>query len=361
MRQFSKSRVSCLFRHRGGNYYAVAKVGGKVIRRSLETDDFNTASNLLPAALVQMRGAKHSTAADTLGAAIRAEAAREDPTLVPDTWEYYRQIAAALAKIGAGMAAGTLKTSDKGKKVEDPLVKSIAKVKLSDLRNLMDAYAATTAATRYNGALALLRRVYDTAVEEGHVAKNIPDELKRMKPATLSMDLPTSEEFASVVANILAQQKAHSKAAAMCVEWLAYTGMRISEAQRVRWRDIKSDNFVVRSAKNKIMRQVPLIEGAKDLLARMRAAGLPTGPKVKVMLLTSPRMALDGACRRLEFDHLRIHDLRHIFATRCIEAGVPLPTLAGWLGHKDNGVLCAQVYGHLCDKHSAEMAAKVVV
>jgi len=49
--QFSKSKVQCLVRHRGGNYYATAKVGGKVIRRSLDTDDYATAKNRLPSVL----------------------------------------------------------------------------------------------------------------------------------------------------------------------------------------------------------------------------------------------------------------------------------------------------------------------
>ena len=62
---------------------------------------------------------------------------------------------------------------------------------------------------------------------------------------------------------------------------------------------------------------------------------------------------------RLGIDHLRVHDLRHLFATRSIESGVDLPTLASWLGHKDGGVLCAQICGHLCTKHSTAMAGKV--
>ena len=36
--QFSKSKIPCLVRHRGGNYYASVKVSGKVIRRSLDTE-----------------------------------------------------------------------------------------------------------------------------------------------------------------------------------------------------------------------------------------------------------------------------------------------------------------------------------
>jgi integrase len=115
----------------------------------------------------------------------------------------------------------------------------------------------------------------------------------------------------------------------------------------------------VRTAKNDDMRQVPLIPAALDLLARLRASVLPTEDDDPVLPVKSPRIALENSCERLEIDHLRVHDLRHIFATRCIEGGVDLPTLASWLGHKDGGVLCAQVYGHLCIKHSTAMAGRV--
>jgi hypothetical protein len=40
-------------------------------------------------------------------------------------------------------------------------------------------------------------------------------------------------------------------------------------------------------------------------------------------------------------------DLRHLFATRCIESGSDIPTLSGWLGHKDGGTLAMKTYGHL--------------
>jgi integrase len=52
-------------------------------------------------------------------------------------------------------------------------------------------------------------------------------------------------------------------------------------------------------------------------------------------------------------------DLRHLFATRCIEAGVDIPTVSRWLGHKDGGALAMRVYGHLRDEHSQEMAKRV--
>jgi integrase len=53
------------------------------------------------------------------------------------------------------------------------------------------------------------------------------------------------------------------------------------------------------------------------------------------------------------------HDLRHLFATICIESGVDIPTVAKWLGHKDGGVLALKTYGHLRNEHSQAMAKKV--
>lgn len=345
--QFSKSKVSCLLRHRGGKYYASAKIQGKIIRRSLDTDDFNTAKNRLGAVIAEMRGAANSKEARSLGDAIANEADRQDPSIKITTRHYYQQISKALLKLAASLP-------------DNVLARSMAKITLAELRSFMDAYAASASPTRYNGALALIRRTYERAIEAGHVATNPAIKLDRSKPKKRKHDLPTAETFAVIVQDILAQKKNHSKSTAAAVELLAYTGLRISEAQSLQWRDIKDDHIVVRTAKNDDIRTIPLIPAAESLLGRLRTAGVPTDPDDPVMLIKSPRIALARACERLSIDHMRVHDLRHIFATRCIEAGVDLPTIASWLGHKDGGVLAAQVYGHLCKKHSDAMARKVV-
>ena len=51
--------------------------------------------------------------------------------------------------------------------------------------------------------------------------------------------------------------------------------------------------------------------------------------------------------------------LVHLFATRCIENGVDIPTVSRWLGHQDGGALCMKTYGHLRDEHSQVQALKV--
>lgn len=49
--------------------------------------------------------------------------------------------------------------------------------------------------------------------------------------------------------------------------------------------------------------------------------------------------ALARACKEIGIAKLTHYDLRHLFATRCIESGVDIPTVSRWFGHKDGGAL----------------------
>lgn len=345
--QFSKSKVSNLFRHRGGNYYAVAKVQGKVRRRCLETDDFNLAKDRLANALAELRGATEAKTAGSLGEALTKEADRADPSIKTTTRHYYQQVAASMIATSDTLDAR-------------PADKSLPRATLADLRTWMDAHAERVSRTRYNGALALLRRTYDRAVEANQIVRNPATALDRLKPLDQKRDLPTVEDFAKIVEDIATQRKRSSKATAATVRFLAATGLRISEAQALRWGDIEKNVLVIRTAKNDDLRRVPLTGAAKKVLAELRSV-LPSGKGDPVLPIKSPRIALENACDRLGFAHLRVHDLRHIFATRCIEAGVDLPTIASWLGHKDGGILAAKTYGHIIAKHSEKQIKGVRV
>ena len=69
--------------------------------------------------------------------------------------------------------------------------------------------------------------------------------------------------------------------------------------------------------------------------------------------------SMRAAARKIGITHLRHHDLRHLFASTCIESGVDIPTVSRWLGHKDGGALAMKVYGHLRREHSAAQAQRV--
>ena len=78
-----------------------------------------------------------------------------------------------------------------------------------------------------------------------------------------------------------------------------------------------------------------------------------------VLSVSECEEALTKACEKVGAHRITHHDLRHLFATRCIESGVDIPTVSRWLGHKDGGALAMKAYGHLRDEHSQLMAAKV--
>jgi integrase len=142
--------------------------------------------------------------------------------------------------------------------------------------------------------------------------------------------------------------------------------MRKGEANALEWRDVDLDTgeIIVRGdpesrTKNWELRRVPLIPDARTLFERMRRERAEEPLNAKVFLVRECQKALDRACKKVGTDRITHHDLRHLFATRCIESGVDIPTVSRWLGHKDGGALAMKTYGHLRREHSISQAQRV--
>jgi integrase len=142
--------------------------------------------------------------------------------------------------------------------------------------------------------------------------------------------------------------------------------MRKGEANTLDWRDLdfEAGEIVVRGdaetgTKNWELRRVPLIPDARTLFERMRRERAEEPLNAKVFLVRECQKALDRACKKVGTDRITHHDLRHLFATRCIESGVDIPTVSRWLGHKDGGALAMKTYGHLRREHSLAQAQRV--
>jgi len=150
------------------------------------------------------------------------------------------------------------------------------------------------------------------------------------------------------------------------VRGLAFTGCRKGEAGQIEWRDVdfEAGEIVVRGdaetgTKNWEVRRVPMIPYARALFERMRAERAEEPLDSKVFLVRESQKSLDRACKKVGADRITHHSLRHLFATRCIESGVDIPTVSRWLGHRDGGALAMRVYGHLRNEHSIEQAQRV--
>jgi integrase len=150
------------------------------------------------------------------------------------------------------------------------------------------------------------------------------------------------------------------------VRFLAFGGFRKGEAANITWADVDREKGeivvrgdVVTGTKNWSVRRVPMIPDMKRLLERLSGERPDAQTGDPVMLVRECQAAMNRAAKRVGMARITHHDLRHLFATRCIESGVDIPTVARWLGHKDGGALAMRVYGHLRDHHSVAMAQKV--
>jgi integrase len=195
---------------------------------------------------------------------------------------------------------------------------------------------------------------------------NPAERLERMPVRTKQLTLPSGEQFLQLVDAVEDAGAWCSRDCADFVRGLAFTGCRKGEAGHITWRDVDFDagEIVLRgdpetATKNWTVRRVPLIPDAYELFQRMRTDRSDESLEAKVFRVGECQKALDRACRKVGADRITHHDFRHLFATRCIESGVDIPTVSRWLGHKDGGSLAMKTYGHLRREHSIAQAQRV--
>jgi len=223
----------------------------------------------------------------------------------------------------------------------------------------------------FNNTLGTLRQIIDVGMKAhkdsgGTIFENPAAELKRVKVKQKDLQLPEPSQFKGLVENIRKHSGGWGKYIADLVEFLTYGGMRIhSEAAWVAWEDVdwKRKEIIVRgdpvtATKNGEIRRVPIMPDMEILLTRLKDK-LGITPQDRIMQIGECKQALARACKEIGIPKLTHHDLRHLFATRCIESGVDIPTVSRWLGHKDGGALAMKTYGHLRNEHSLAMAQKV--
>jgi integrase len=209
---------------------------------------------------------------------------------------------------------------------------------------------------RANERLRILKSVYFLASESIQCDFEKIAKLKRIKIGHILREMPSLFQFRQVIKSIREQGKKSSGESANMVEFLAYSGLRIGELRSLQWSDIKEQSFVVRNTKNRRQREVPIIPKLKELIFSIKSQST----EGIIFAQSSPVRALTSACVRVGVSHIRVHDLRHLFATSCIEAGVDIPTVALWLGHQDGGALAMRTYAHVRRGHSFAQAARVL-
>ncbi len=371
--RWERTNVTNLLRNRqSGTYYARVKVNGKQKWRSLDTAVFTVAK--LRVADVEK----------TIRSQARAAMGQLDDDTLPET-EVSRFIAAYRATVqnNSSLAASTKARALDSVKT---LIKTWPELPSRDVRRLTatDCAAWATKARRegtgfvapnvrtkrkgmspsgFNKCIDALRAIVEIAREQGMIYENPASGVSKAPKRQKHLELPSTVQFQGIVKQMATAGSRWSTDAADLVRLLAYSGARLREATSLRWShvDTAKNLLTVPGTKSTSShRVVPLFPSLAALLAEIRARRGPEPTNAPIARIATCMDALKSACRKIGVKAMNHHDLRHFFATRCIESGVDIPTVSKWLGHSDGGALAMQTYGHLRQEHSLAQAAKVV-
>jgi integrase len=161
------------------------------------------------------------------------------------------------------------------------------------------------------------------------------------------------------------EEEGANPAAIAIIRLLAFTGARKNEIARLRWSEVDLDRGYLRLGDSKTgAKIIPIGLPACEVLASI--SSVDDSPYV------FPASSGDGAFQgtekvwrklreRVGFPELRLHDLRHSFASVGLARGDTLPVIGAILGHTD--VKTTSRYAHLADdpvRQSADAIAETM-
>ena len=222
-----------------------------------------------------------------------------------------------------------------------------------------------TAPGNANNCLRILRHVFNHAVACGHVVSN-PARSVRPNPRRKITRFLSREEIdrlhraleRRVGAKRITPSQRHQ---IDIIRLLLLTGCRKNEIVRLRRDEVAGNQLRLRDSKTG-PRTVFLNAEARSILERMLKGN-------REYLFPSPKdgsrpidddLALWYRIRReAGLDDVRLHDLRHTFASHAVMQGTPLPVVARLLGHSQ--LTMTLRYSHTGDRETEAAAERVGV
>ena len=211
-----------------------------------------------------------------------------------------------------------------------------------------------------NHALDALRRIMNHAIALGHVETNPARDVKPNPRAALTRFL-SQEEIARLhqVLDGHASGRASRQRQADIIRLLLLTGCRKGEIVTLRWREVEGDTLNLADGKTG-PRKVFLNTPARAVIERQPRTDSP-------FVFPSPRDP-DRACspnlplwysvrKEAGIEDVRLHDLRHTFASHAVLQGIPLPVVSRLLGHKCPSMTLR--YAHVGDKETEAAAERI--
>ena len=341
MNKWMRTRHTNLVRYGDdGNYWVRAKVGGKFLRRNLQTKS-------LEIALLKMQEVLK-------GERIRATLNPDESTPFGRVVELHKE---QLSREWVGKPkslTNRLKLVDRILElwpVGDLLVRDVVVRVERGMETLRDYYGPVA----FNGCVTELRAIFDRCVSAGLIAT--APRLKRASAPNHQKDLLSIDQFRSLLLHL--DSMPERRFAARAVRVMAYTGARISVLPKLTREsvDLSRNEILLSPVKYDVQPvRVPMLREMRDLAVEILSEIKPGEP---LLTRCDPKRALRVASEKLGIPKVTPHTLRHLFATRCLESGVDVRTVAAWMGHKDGGALLLRRYAHIRNEHSQSMSKLV--
>ena len=322
------------------NYYAVFRIGGKQIWRSLETADRELAERKLKAEL-EKRG-------------------RVDPRSGKMTVEELLKLYEKSLEGLAPHTQATRKSILKKFKATWPhgLALPVRNVTAGQLELRLGGQRARLKNSSTNEYARFLRHVFNLAVSHKVLAESPAAAFKQLRLEKPIRATPSWQQFQAIVQEIRGQVfSADAEHTADLVQFMGEAGIGTAECANLRGEhiDFARNRITLYRSKTDRGYEVPIFPQVAPLLEKLKENGhLRVGEPV--FRVRDPKRALAAACVRLKFPHFSPRSLRRCFITRAVERGVDFKTLASWQGHQDGGVLIAKTYSHLRSEHSDRTA-----
>lgn len=211
----------------------------------------------------------------------------------------------------------------------------------------------------------LLGGIFTFAVDRGYRDDNPVHGVKRFKDKKCERFLSEKELGKLGKALRKAEKEGENKAAIDAIRLLMLTGCRKSEILTLRWQDVDFEWSCLRLPESKTgAKIVPLGKDASDLLRELpkhEGSEYVFTSNKEGMHIVGIQKVWDRVREIAELTDVRLHDLRHSFASVGAASGDSLLMIGALLGHKDAKTTAR--YAHLSDnpiKQAADRIAGVI-
>ncbi len=209
-----------------------------------------------------------------------------------------------------------------------------------------------------NHALALLRQIMNLAVARGYIDAN-PARGVRPNPRPAITRFLSREEIDRLQRALDGQDRRGGREQADIIRLLLLTGCRKGEILHLRWSEVQEGALMLAGGKTG-PRAVPLNSQARRVLDRQPRGNSPyvfPSPRDPTRPRSDDLPLWYRVRREAEIENVRLHDLRHTFASQAVMNGIPVPVVSRMLGHSNVGMTMR--YAHLGDREIEAAAERV--